>query len=119
MTQDGININQRDIVFIPFPYSELTGSKKRPVLILSGKEYNSKNNNFIVCALTSNPNRFDRGIPINNKDLELGHLDFDSVVTPCKVFNPHKNNIIKTFGRLDKNKTKEVIDFLKLNIELD
>lgn len=29
--------DQRDIVLIPFPYSDLTGSKQRPALIVSNK----------------------------------------------------------------------------------
>jgi len=50
----GMIFEQRDIVFVPFPFGDLTGIKKRPVLILSGKDYNSKNNDYICCAITKN-----------------------------------------------------------------
>ena len=53
MTDGGL-INQREIIFLPFPFTNLENSKPRPVLILSTDEHNSKNDDVICCALTSN-----------------------------------------------------------------
>ncbi|MCX6742064.1 MAG: type II toxin-antitoxin system PemK/MazF family toxin [Candidatus Pacearchaeota archaeon] len=116
---NGTSIKQRDIILIPFPYSDLNGIKKRPALILSGKDYLSKNNDVICCAMTSSPKNFDRGVMITNIDLDLGHLDFDTAVIPCKLFNSHKHMIIKHIGRLNIKKSKEVVEFLKVNIKID
>lgn len=119
MMQSGINSNQRDIVLLPFPFTDLSGTKQRPALILSGKNYNSKYKDRICCALTSNPERFGDGIQIDNRDLDSGHLDFDSVIIPCKVFTIHKRIIIKNKGRLKIERSKEVVNFLNLNIEIE
>ena len=35
LMKGGIMYEQRDIILIPFPYSDLTGAKLRPALILS------------------------------------------------------------------------------------
>jgi mRNA interferase MazF len=119
MTIGGALINQREIIFLPFPFTDLTNSKPRPVLILSNNKYNSKNTDVICCALTSNPNKFNFGIKIENKDLEMGHLNFDSAVIPCKVFCPNKNLKIKNIGKLNKIKSEEIIKFLNLNIKIE
>ncbi len=36
----GIMYDQREIVLIPFPYSDLTGAKQRPALIISNQLIN-------------------------------------------------------------------------------
>jgi len=46
--------NQGDILLIPIPFSDLTSSKRRPVLVLSNDKYNSITNDIIVAAITSN-----------------------------------------------------------------
>ena len=43
MTIAGINIEQRSIILIPFPYTDLSGAKKRPTLVVSSDEFNIKN----------------------------------------------------------------------------
>lgn len=48
---------QRDIVLVDFGFSEETGSKKRPALIISGDDYHHSRNELIVMAITSNVKR--------------------------------------------------------------
>jgi mRNA interferase MazF len=43
-----------DIVVVPFPFSDsLKKVKYRPALVISGKEYNQKNQNLILAMITS------------------------------------------------------------------
>ncbi len=39
---------QGDILLIAIPFSDLTSSKKRPVLVLSNSGYNSKTEDIVV-----------------------------------------------------------------------
>lgn len=48
---------QRDIVLVDFGFSEETGSKKRPALIISGEDYHQSRHEVIVMAITSNIKR--------------------------------------------------------------
>lgn len=73
---------QGDIVLIPFPYSDLTGSKLRPALILSNEKLN-KTDDRICCLITSH--KPEQGISIGTKDLE-GTLPFKSWVKPQRIF---------------------------------
>jgi len=97
-------LKQRDIVFIPFPYTNLSKIKKRPALILSNK------NTFksICCAITKNPNR--KGIYIRNNDLYNGELKYNSTIIPDSIFTIDKSIVVKKVGTLNKDKTKEVIN---------
>lgn len=119
MMQDGTIVNQREIVFIPFPYTDLTNTKKRPVLILSNKEYNQNNQDIICCALTSKRGNFLKGIKIESRDLDFGKLEYDSVVIPCKLVSLNQNIIIKKIGKLSIQKSKDVVNFLNVRIKID
>jgi mRNA interferase MazF len=50
----GIMYNQGDILLIPIPFSDLTSSRKRPVLVLSNSKYNKGTKDILVAAITSN-----------------------------------------------------------------
>jgi mRNA interferase MazF len=44
---------QGDILLIPFPYSDSTAIKQRPVLVISNSHYNESQQDIIVAAITS------------------------------------------------------------------
>ena len=43
-----------DVVLLPFPYTDQSGSKRRPALILSTDAYNTRRADIIVTPITSN-----------------------------------------------------------------
>ena len=73
--------DQRDIILIPFPYSDLTGAKQRPALILSNKKIN-KTEDRICCLITSNAP--SDGLLLDS--FEHGKLPFDSWAKPHRLF---------------------------------
>lgn len=85
--------NQKEIVLVPFPYSDLTSVKKRPVLILSNNKFNSKSQDVIVCAITSKHFSDDYSLEITNESLLYGILPEPSVIKPFKLFSISKNKI--------------------------
>ena len=119
MTRGGMKINQRDIILIPFPYTDLSQNKKRPAIILSNNEHNSKNQDLICCAITSNPREYANSIKFSDNDLDYGNLPFESKVQPNKIFTLNKNLIIKVLARLNINKSKEIINSLNIFIKID
>lgn len=119
MMRFGINIKQRDIVLIPFPYSDLSAAKKRPVLIISNSNFHKNNDDVICCAITSSKKQLHRGILIDNLDMEEGNLEVKSVVKQGKIFAIDRKRIIKILGTLNISKTKAVTENLNFEIKID
>jgi len=91
---------QRQIVLVPFPYSDLSSTKRRPVLIVSNDSYNNAFNDVLVCVITSNLRKDEYSVTLSNDDLEIGILPESSVVKSHKLFTIHKDKIIKTFSQV-------------------
>lgn len=108
-TRDGTSINQRDLLLVPFPYTDLTQSKKRPALVVSKDEFNRRSDDVICCLVTSNPNERQSIVPITNKDMESGFLEFDSRIKPYRLFTVSKGVVYKNLGRLKREKFNEVV----------
>ena len=102
--------NQKDVVLIPFPYSDLSISKKRPALIISNEKIN-KMQDRICCLVTSKGHKDDLSITKNS--FEKGKLPFKSFVKPHRIFTIHEGIILKKFCTLKDDFHEEVI--LRLN----
>jgi len=81
MTSSSANVfTRQDVVLVDFLFSEDTGSKRRPVLILSAPEYNHGRQEAVVAAITSNTRRILPGDHLMD-DWEYAGLPLPSVVT--------------------------------------
>jgi len=107
-----INTEQRDLLLVPFPFSDQSGRKVRPVIVISNDEFNGTSEDLIVVGVTSNISRDRHTIELSNADLEYGKL-FDA----CCVKIENILKIDKQLNSLDRF----VIDFSeilnKLNIK--
>ncbi len=63
-------LKRSDIVQIPFPFSDLTQQKRRPVLLLTAPDALG---DFLATAITSQAGHVD-GIPLQDDDLVEGKL---------------------------------------------
>lgn len=125
MMKPGTNVKQRDIILIPFPFSDISTNKRRSVIIrrsaiiISNSSYNTHNDDVICCAITSNPRNYADCVPITNADLDKGQLNYESQIKPTKVFTLNKSLIIKSLARLNIEKSKEVIRNLNFSIDIE
>jgi len=104
--------SQRDIVLIPFPYTDLTGTKQRPALIISNNELN-KTEDRLCCLITSKPTK--EGIQI--KKLDKGNLPFKSWIKPHRIFTISTKIIRKKMAMIPQSLHDEVIFSLNNMIE--
>jgi len=105
---------QMEIVLIPFPYSDLTGFKKRPALIISNSKLN-KTEDRICCLVTSQ--KTSQGIAIERKNFEEGKLPFKSWVKPQRIFTINEKIIIKKICKLNSDFHKEIISELGIYLK--
>jgi mRNA interferase MazF len=105
---------QRDIVLIPFPYSDLTGSKQRPALIISNECIN-KTEDRVCCLVTSKAAR--HGLLIDS--FERDKLPYKSWVKPHRLFTIHEKIIRKKLSKVSvgfhDNVLRQIDAFLKRN----
>lgn len=97
-----------DVVVVPFPFSDLSNSKKRPALVLADLE----GDDLILSQITSQ-NLFDSySIRVEDEDIEDGSLNIKSNIRPNKIFTADKNIILYRIGNLNDEKMEEVTNKL-------
>ena len=89
-----------DVVIIPFPFTDLSGSKKRPALVVA----DLPGDDIIVCQITSKSKSDPFALPIAAHDFISGSLPVDSNIRPNKIFTADKNMILSVAGRLTDTK---------------
>lgn len=94
-----------DVVIVPFPFSNLTTSKKRPALVLSVL----KGDDLILCQITSKEVNDLYAILLEEVDFEQGSLKQISNIRPNKIFTADKNIILYRVGHLTTIKMDKVI----------
>ncbi len=101
--------NQRDIVLIPVPFTDLTSTRKRPVIVVSNDEYNTTMQDIVVVAMTSNPEVTPFSFVIEQKDLVSGKLNRPGKVRADKIFTLSQALVVNVFGRV----SDEVLDRIR------
>ncbi len=97
-------ISVRDIVFVSFPFSNLSDTKLRPALVLA---YAQKND-WILCQITSKSYSDIQAVRIDEGDFTWGTLERVSYVRPGKLFTASEEVIVKNIAAL-KGKTHQAI----------
>ena len=94
-------LNQGVIVLIPVPFTDLTASKQRPVIVISSNNYNTESADMIVVAMTSNPTQTAYSFTLTNAELEDGSLNRPGKVRVDKIYTLSQDLIVRTFGKVN------------------
>jgi PemK-like protein. len=95
-----------DVVIIPFPFTDLSGNKKRPAFVVADLE----GDDIIVCQITSKSKSDSRALHLNIDDFISGSLPIDSFIRPNKIFTADKNIILSVAGHLNENKIRDTLN---------
>lgn len=94
-----------DIVVIPFPFSDLSGSKRRPALVLA----DLTGDDLILCQITSQHKKDEYAVPVTPADLSSGSLIKLSYIRPNRIFTADGNIIVRKVAALNEETLQKVI----------
>ena len=103
-------MNQRDLLLVPFPFSDQSGRKKRPVIVISNDDFNESSDDLIVVGVTSNISKDKYSFLLDNNDLEEGKLITKCCIKCENILKIDKKLIIRKIGKLKKDKFVKLID---------
>ena len=110
-----MTINQKDIVLLPYPFSNLKDKKIRPALIISNNSFNGRLNDCVALPLTTVIKTEPYSISINNEDLSSGKLLKESRIRVDKIFTVEKNLISMKIGTVKDDILKKIkLELLKI-----
>ena len=94
-----------DVVIVPFPFSDLTKTKRRPALVITVLE----GDDLILCQITSQAIKDKYTISIGDKDFETGSLKQPSNVRPNRIFTADSHIVLYKVGNLKQDKLNSII----------
>lgn len=104
-----------EIVAVPFPFSEATGSKRRPALVLSQNSFNE--NGYTILAMITTQSH-----PAWPGDWRLKDHGAEGLLAEClvrlKLFTLDNRLIMKKIGQLTQSDRAGVMEHLRSNLHL-
>lgn len=95
-----------DVVVLPFPFSDLSNSKKRPALVIAAVP---PHDDVILCMITSKNTKDSSAIAISKADFTTGSLPQESNIRPNRLFTADATLIIRNAGKLSTEKMDQVV----------
>ncbi|NET01522.1 MAG: type II toxin-antitoxin system PemK/MazF family toxin [Sphaerospermopsis sp. SIO1G2] len=95
-----------DVVIVPFPFSDLSQTKRRPALVITTLQ----GNDLILCQITSQSVSDIYAVEIDNSDFNSGGLNQQSNIRPNRLFTADKQIILYKVGEIKAEKLTEVIN---------
>lgn len=95
-----------DLLLIPFPFSDLSASKRRPVLALTTPDGYG---DFIALPVTSRP-QTEHGLSIATNDLASGSLPAPSWIRTNRIVTLTVSLVMKTVGRFYPHAVEAAVD---------
>ncbi len=92
------------VVLIPFPFSDLSGAKKRPALVLA----DVGRGDWVCAQITSNPYGDVAAIELAEDDCVDGSLARVSYIHPGKLFTAHESLSLRVVARIKEDKLARV-----------
>ena len=94
-----------DVIVVPFPFSDLTQSKRRPALVVAQLE----GDDLILCQITSQQVRDRYALALTDEDFETGSLRQTTNIRPNRLFTADTHIVLYQIGHLKVQKLDTVI----------
>jgi len=95
-----MKFKQKELVLLPYPFTDQEGSKVRPAIIISNDNFNKKCQDCVMVPLTTVIKDEPYSIIIRQDNLSSGKLLKPSRIRIDKIFTINKNLIIMQIGKI-------------------
>ena len=106
--QSGTALDSGKVVLVPFPFTDLSQIKRRPVLVLSNRNHNGTSRDFICCGITSNLANRRNSVLLEPSGMVEGEIPVRSRIKYDKVFTLEKSLVVKELGKVSQQKRDKV-----------
>ena len=97
-----------DVVVLPFPFSDLSQTKRRPALVVA----TAGGGEVLLCQITSQNVRDRHAVSLNPGDFQSGSLKKTSNIRPNHIFTADSEIILYCAGHILPAKTANVVEEL-------
>ena len=97
---------QGDIVFVPFPHTNLRSKKFRPALVISNASL--RGDDVVLCGISSQKPKAHY-VEVDSESLEKGLLPVTSFVKVNKLVSLDRSIVKRKMAKISRKKLKEVI----------
>jgi mRNA interferase MazF len=95
-----------DVVVVPFPFTDLQSSKRRPAVVLA----TFARGDLLICQITSRSESHPTAVAIGTDDFLRGGIDRPSVALPHRLVTVHEAVILRSAGTLAPSKLAELVE---------
>jgi mRNA interferase MazF len=100
-----------DVVLVPFPFTDQSGAKKRPAVVVSGSNYNTARRDIIIMAITSQVRT-----PLGFGEAMVADWQAAGLIKPS-VFKPvfatiERTLVVRSMGQLSANDAKTLREII-------
>ena len=95
-----------EVVVVPFPFSDLSSTKRRPALVIASLA----GDDVILCQITSKNISDNYSIPLDLNDFDTGTITQSSNIRPNRLFTADSNIILYQAGKIKPGKLNEVVN---------
>jgi len=106
-------IEQRDLLLIPFPFSDQSGKKVRPVVVISNNEFNRTSEDILIVGVTSNISKDRYTILLSQNSLEEGILNDPCCIKAENLLKIDKKLVLKKIGKINTATLEQVVQILE------
>ena len=97
-----------DVIWARFPFTDLSDWKFRPVVVVADVKQ-IREDDWLVCEMTTSSISYARAIPIAQNDMRLGRLPRESRVRTDRLATLNESAFGRTIGHLTDAKLSQII----------
>jgi len=118
-----MNVKRGDVVLVDFPFSDKTGHKVRPALVVQSDVWNQRLDDTVIALITSSRHRrigaaTQYSIDISTIEGQQTGLRLNSIVQCENIMTYHKSLILRVIGSLSASEMEQINTCLKATLSI-